>query len=99
MTYGAYQRFSYVPRLISKFDQITVAVKIICLASVKVFLMAKAKAIAPRSPDKNNICWRFQVILLRRPKFNKNDNGYILIALPTMIATNAPAIKATSKLC
>ena len=34
-----------------------VVVRNICLASVIVFCMARAKAIAPRSPENQSMCW------------------------------------------
>lgn len=52
-----------------------VVVSIACRASDTVFRMAKAKDIAPRSPAKNSICWKFIGILGFRPKFKRNDNG------------------------
>ena len=39
---------------------IKVEVKMTCLASVRVFLMASAKAMAPLSPDKNNCNFFFK---------------------------------------
>ena len=46
-----------------------------CLAAVSVFRMDKAKAMAPLNPVRNNMCWRFMVILCFRPKFKRKDKG------------------------
>ncbi len=94
-----------------------VVVRIICLASLRVFLckakevqqktlqpfnfpylMAKAKAMAPRKPEKNIMCWMFMPILVLRPRFKTKESGYTLRARPTMIARNAPLMKAASNL-
>lgn len=68
---------------------IEVVVKISRLAGVDVFLMARAKAIAPRRPENKSKCCMFIVILFLfdRDKLIKNDNGYMLNALARVIPT------------
>ena len=66
---------------------ISVVVKISCLASLCVFLIARAKAMAPRSPANTNICWKRYFILLARPKFSRKERMYMLITRPANIAT------------
>lgn len=61
---------------------IDVVVNIACRASDTVLRNARLKDIAPRRPAKNSMCWKFIDIFGFRPKLSKNDNGYMLAALP-----------------
>jgi hypothetical protein len=60
-----------------------VVVSMACLASDTVFLIARAKLIAPRKPAQNSMCWKLSDILGLRPRFSRNESGYTLAALPT----------------
>ena len=66
---------------------------ITCLAAVRVFLIERANAMAPRSPVRKSMCCRLSVILCLRPKFNRNDSGYTFNARPMMMETNAAKMK------
>lgn len=60
-----------------------VVVNMACRASDTVFRIAKANDIAPLSPAKNSICWKFHAIFGLRPRFNNHDSGYTLTARPS----------------
>ena len=58
-----------------KIEMREVVVRNICLASDMVFCMARAKAMAPRNPENQSMCWKLVGILFFLPRFRRNDKG------------------------
>ena len=52
---------------------IRVVVKISCLASLCVFLIASAKAMAPRRPAKTSMCWKRYLMRLARQRLSMKE--------------------------